>query len=385
LASFQNTPTETIARRGLRRGLGLAFVLGLASCFVTPSSRTSEDMVVSAERTQKAPQHPVVVVIVVDGARWQDVFDGVDPKLAREKRLRPDEIVGADQLMPELYRITTTRGAAIGAPAHGEAIFASGPNYVSLPGYREILTGQRNGACVSNDCMQPSERTLADEFAAKSQGWATEVAVIASWPDLARAAARYPERIVVSAGQHAGSTRHFLRYDAEAARLLDAGAKVPPYPGAVDFRPDRYTAAIALRYLRTQKPRFLFLSLGEADAYAHKGLYREYLASLRHADAVVGEVDYLLDELRAQGYPTTLMVTSDHGRSKHFSYHGIAAPESARTWLVATGSGIRARGWVSAPVERRLSDIAPTVRKLAGLPIEQTEGGGSVLTELSGG
>jgi hypothetical protein len=383
LSSFPNTPTETIARRGLRRGLGLAFVLGMASCFVTPS-RTREELAVSAERVQPAPRHPVVVVVVVDGARWQDVIVGDDPKLAREKKLRADEIVGPDELMPELYRITTTRGAAIGAPAHGEAIFASGPNFVSLPGYREILTGQRNGACVSNDCVHPSEQTLADEFASRSAGWATEVAVIASWPDLARAAARYPERIVVSAGRHAGSTRHFLRYDAEAARLLEAGEKVPPYPGVVDFRPDRYTAAIALRYLRTQKPRFLFLSLGEADAYAHKGLYREYLAALRHADAVVGEVDYMLDELRAQGYPTTLMVTSDHGRSKHFSYHGIAAPESARTWLVATGTGIRARGWVNAPVERRLSDIAPTIRTLAGLPVERAEGGGSVLTELSG-
>lgn len=326
----------------------------------------------------------MVVVIVVDGARWQEVFEGVDRSLAREKKLAQHEVVRPEELMPELYRITTTRGAALGAPAHGETISASGPNFVSLPGYLEILTGLRNGSCLSNECAPLPERTLADEFAARSAGWATEVAVIASWPDLARAAARYPERIVVSTGRNGGTTRHFLRYDAEAARLLDAGAKVGPFPGVVDFRPDRYTAAIALRYLRTQKPRFLFLSLGEVDAYAHKGLYREYLASLSHADAVVGEVDYVLDALRAQGYPTTLIVTTDHGRSKHFSYHGVAAPESARAWLVATGSGIRARGWVSSPVERRLADIAPTVRKLAGLEVEQAEGGGSVLDELLG-
>jgi hypothetical protein len=329
-------------------------------------------------------RHPVVVVIVIDGARWQEVFEGVDPKLAKEKKLGAHEVVGPDELMPELYRITTSRGAAIGAPAHGHTISASGPNFVSLPGYLEILTGLRNGVCVSNECALAPERTLADEFAGRSAGWATEVAVISSWPDLARAAARYPERIVVSTGRTGGTTRHFLRYDGEAARLLDAGAKMAPYPGVVDFRPDRYTAAIALRYLRTQKPRFLFLSLGEVDAYAHKGLYREYLASLSHSDAVVGEVDYILDELRAQGYPSTLIVTTDHGRSKHFNYHGIAAPESARAWLVATGSGIRSRGWVSAPVERRLADIAPTVRKLAGLELEQAEGGVSVLEELVG-
>ncbi len=334
------------------------------------------------ERVAHSARHPVVVVIVVDGVRWQDVFEGVDPALAREKRLPISERVAAEQLMPNLHEIIATRGGAIGAPAHGEPIVASGPNFVSLPGYLEILTGSKNGNCLSNDCAPLPERTLADQFAARSPGWATEVAVIASWPDLSKAAARYPERIVVSTGRHAGPTRHFLRYDTEAASLLDLGARLPPFPGTGDFRPDKATAAIALRYLRTQRPRFLFLSLGEADAYAHRGMYREYLASLRHADSVIGEIDYQLAALRAHGYPATLFVTTDHGRGRHFNYHGIAAPESARSWLVATGTGIHARGWLSAPVERRLADIAPTIRRVAGLSVEQVEGGGSVLDEL---
>src|SRR5262249_35647465 len=156
----------------------------------------------------------------------------------------------------------------------------------------------------------------------RSEGWATEVGVIASWPDLSRAAARFPERVVVSAGRNGGTTRYFLRYDQESAWLLDESVKANAFPGYEDFRPARYTAAIALRYLKKQRPRFLFLSLGEPDAYAHRGLYKNYLASLREADGVVGEIDQYLAELRREGWPATLFVTTDHGRSKKFNGHG---------------------------------------------------------------
>jgi hypothetical protein len=283
--------------------------------------------------------------------------------------------------MPNLHRVIATRGSAIGAPEHGEQMVASGPNYVSLPGYIEMLSG-RPSACQRNDCPKTEHPTIADELSERTRGWAGDVAVIASWPGLAKAAARHPDRIVVSAGRTRGATRHYLRYDRTGSELLDAGARAAPYPGYGDFRPDNLTAAIALRYLRTQRPLFLFVGLGEPDAYAHRGLYGHYLKSLRQADAVIGEIDYLLGELSAAGHATTLIVTTDHGRGARFAGHGAIAPESSRVWLVAAGAGIAARGYVVAPTERRLADIAPTLRRLIGLPDDTSPGAGSVLEEL---
>jgi hypothetical protein len=323
-----------------------------------------------------------VVLVALDGVRWQDVFQGVDPTLARRKGMASHEVLRPEQLMPNLHDIVVTRGAALGAPGHGEPIVASGPDFVSLPGYMEILSGNVAPPCRSNQCQALIDPTLADDFAELSEGWASDVAVIASWPQLANAAARRPDRVVVSTGRHGGGSRHLLRYDAESAWLLETASRERPYPGHGDFRPDRFTAAIALRYLRTQTPRFLFLSLGEPDAYAHRGLYRQYLESLRHADAVVGEIDQLLVGLRARGYQATLLVTTDHGRGKRFAGHGAAAPESGRVWLVATGSGIHSRGWVSAPTRRRLADLAPTVRYISGLGRSTANRSGSVLREL---
>lgn len=356
----------------------------LASCFAAAPPRSADEVsVLGRSRPPRvvAQSRGTVVVVALDGVRWQEVFEGVDPKLAKAMRVPRREVVAAEELMPNLHHVIRSRGSALGAPDHGEVMLASGPNFVSLPGYVEMLSG-RPSACQTNDCTRLEQETIADQLARHTGGWAGEVAVIASWAGLARAAARHPERIVVSAGRTRGATRHYLRYDASAAELLDAGARAAPYPGYGNFRPDRFTAAIALRYLRTHRPAFLFVGLGEPDAYAHRGLYRDYLASLRQADAVIGELDYLLGEMASGGHPTTLLVTTDHGRGARFAGHGRIAPESARVWLVAAGAGIAARGYVPAPSTRRLADIAPTLRRLLGIPADDAETSGSVLHEL---
>lgn len=362
----------------------VAGAVGLASCLVAEPALTPEGARerVLIEREPERP-HPVVVLVAVDGVRWQEVFRGVDPALARRFRLKQSEVVGAEALMPNLHRIVHEEGAAIGAPGSGPEMVASGPNWVSLPGYLEIFRGRRHSRCTENTCPPTSDRTLADEFAALSDGWATEVAVIASWPGILRAAARYPERLVVSAGRRGGPTRHYLSEDAESASWLARGASAQAYPGHGDYRPDRFTAPLALRYLETQSPRFLFVGLGDTDAFAHRGLYRDYLAALRFADRTIGDISRQLGTLRAKGYPTTLIVTTDHGRGPRFAGHGAVAPESARVWLVASGSSINARGPVASPEMRRLADIAPTVRRLAGLRTEPTVDAGRVLDELS--
>ena len=374
-------------RRTLRRATLGACAFALASCIAAAPPRGA-DQVSLLERSQPpkvaSQSKTTVVVVALDGVRWQEVFDGVDPKLARAMSVPSRDVVPADELMPNLHQLIRSRGGAIGAPEHGALMVASGPNYVSLPGYVEMLSG-RPAACQTNECPLTEQETIADQLADRSGGWAGDVAVIASWAGLAKAAARHPERIVVSAGRSRGPTRHYLRYDEQAAELLDAGARSAAYPGYGDFRPDRFTAAIALRYLKTHRPAFLFVGLGEPDAYAHRGLYGDYLRSLRQADAVIGEIDHLLGEMAAKGQRTTLVVTTDHGRGRRFAGHGKVAPESARVWLVASGAGIAARGYVPAPTTRRLADIAPTLRQLMGIPADTAPGAGSPLDELLGG
>jgi Metalloenzyme superfamily len=322
-----------------------------------------------------------VIVITIDGARWQEIFNGVDAARARDAKLPPCDVVAAETLLPNLHRYFIEGGVAVGAPGHAPMV-ASGPNFVSLPGYREIFTG-RPSTCTSNFCGAIGERTLLDELRAQQQLAPEQIAVITSWERIARAAALEPDAIAISAGRTHGARRELLRVSPAASLLFDQASAAHAYPGWLDYRPDRYTAALALEYVVHERPRFLFVGLGDTDEYAHRGNYEGYLAALAAADRFVGQ---LMEALAAQGEygaETAVLVTADHGRAANFSSHGGGAPESSRVWLLAAGGAISPRGLVDASRVTRLADIAPTVRRMLGLRGDRSPESGAALAELA--
>ena len=62
-----------------------------------------------------------VVLVTIDGVRAEEAF--------------------SPMVMPRLRELIETRGAALGLSGFGNVV-ASGPNFVSLPGYTEIFTGR---------------------------------------------------------------------------------------------------------------------------------------------------------------------------------------------------------------------------------------------------
>jgi hypothetical protein len=384
------------AWRGPRPAAWALTLLVSWSCVATPP-RLPESVVgkVTEEPTPGAPTIPpapvappsaaAVVLVVLDGVRWQEVFNGVDPEIARRQGMAREEWVDAETLMPTLHRVLIARGVAVGAPGEGPEMRATGPNYVSLPGYTEILTGRPPTHCSDNYCPQARETTLPDELArmpTNTAGSDVDAAVIASWESLERAATSGGTSVLVSAGRHHGRGLELMRTDGTERQLLDAGARASCAPGEADFRPDRFTAAIALRLLETRAPRFLFMGLGEPDEYAHQDNYRAYLDSLRAADRALAHLVDTLGRMGERGEKTTVFVTTDHGRSNAFRDHGGFAPESGRVWLVASGAGIEEKGFVRSSVPHRLADIAPTMRVLLGMEADRRRDAGRVMDEM---
>jgi hypothetical protein len=327
-----------------------AVVVALALVQLSPSApavaeaRARETTRFEVDAVPATPGDPVIVV-VMDGVRWQEIFLGVDPVMleahaaGRAQRRRP---FAPEALTPNLHALIEARGAALGAPGRS-TIHASGPRFVSLPAYREIFSGASSLDCLDNQCPQIVRRTMVDEL--RDHGG--RAAVFASWTPIALAAASEAGAVVLSTGQ--GDT------------------KVEPYPGDGDFRPDRSTARLALDYLERERPDFLFVGLGEPDEYAHRGDYLGYLGAIAAADAVVGEIIEALGRMGARGERSHLFVTTDHGRASTFRDHGGAYPESSSVWLVAAGPAIRARGAIVTDEPARLADLAPTMRVILGL------------------
>jgi hypothetical protein len=343
----------------------------------TPSPQAATSISWRSEPVVRRDSPPVVLV-VLDGVRWQEVFRGVDANLARG---HAEPVVGPRDLLPHLYAAIDEKGAVIGAPGRGRTIAATGPNFVSMPGYTEIFQGRPPGRCQDNDCAPPEGPTLVDEVRSAVDSDA-QVAVFASWAGIGRVAARSRSRIVLSAGRRDIVHAELLTQDAPTRSALESGADADPYPGDDDFRPDRYTAALALAYLELQRPAFLFVGLGEPDEFAHRGDYAGYVGALRRADDFLGGLFVTLDRMKERGQRTLVLVTTDHGRAADYRDHGGAFPESARVWLGAFGGAVPARGLLPAPRRRRLTDIAPTVRWFMGLSPDCSENAGSPVAEL---
>lgn len=277
-----------------------------------------------------------VVLVVLDGVRWQDVFD-------------------RSGNMPTLERWMAGEGTCI------EDMRATGPNYVSLPSYTEIFTG-RTSACQDNDCPRTKEATLVDEIGKAA-------IVVSSWESIEYAATPHDD-VPLTSGR-------FRTYRSEwfDKALLDEARDAGPGPGIGEFRRDAYTARIAIRALEQHAPRFMFVGLGEPDEYAHCGEREGYRASLHEADRWIAAIE------AAAGERASIVVTTDHGRNAAFRDHGGGWPESGRVWLVAKGGAFAAHGCVTSK-RHRLADIAPTVRLLLALSPDTDPTSGRPIDEL---
>jgi hypothetical protein len=310
------------------RFLGAAAAVLFVSCVASPPRRAALGFAV-APKVEHAAIARSVVIVTLDGTRWQDVY-------------------GPEVLMPTLHRWMTTEGVAIGAPGHGE-IWASGPHFISMPGYTEILTG-RPSACQSNDCDTIRSATILDEVLDGGD----DAFVAASWERIARVASRDPARLEMTAGRTTNT-----RVDAFDTRLMDEAKDTSPWPGVDDYRRDELTMRVALSAFDKHVPKLSFVSLGDPDEHAHHGDRERYLASLRAADAFLADLEKRIDDR------TVVFVTADHGRSNGFRDHGGGWHESGRVWLGVRAPCIAARGYVDSP-SQRLADVAPTIRCLLG-------------------
>lgn len=333
----------------MRRVLFAALLAcGAAACDRdrTPAALVRSEVPIELAR-DALPTPRTVVLVTLDGVRWQDVFER---SFAR---------------MPKTRAQVEARGAALGGCG---VVRADNPAFLSLPGYLELLTGRRT-TCAANTCARVSAPTILDDAAADSAARGLgPVASIDAWPTLSRAASSGRSSVLVSAGRTPWPGRPVDDAALEAA-LAASEAESESIAGDL-YRPDEHTARIALAYLKSARPRLLHVGLGDTDEHAHEGDRAAYLRAIETADAFVDEVAATLEDEAA------VVITADHGRSASFRDHGSAFPESARSFVLAFGDGVAARGVMCDHRTVTLPDVGATVRALAGLPPDRDPGAG---------
>ena len=118
-----------------------------------------------------------------------------------------------------------------------------------------------------------------------------------------------------------GSQRHSCRHrlatraaarDRSRSRGQSAGRDLPRYWEYGPF--DAPIVYAALESMRSQRPRVLYVMLGEGDEWAHEGKYDLYLDATRRADAFIQRIWDAAQSMDGYAGRTSLILTTDHGR-----------------------------------------------------------------------
>jgi hypothetical protein len=341
--------------------LGLAFAAFSAVIFAADASRTHN-----------------IILVTADGLRWQDLFHGVDPLLAKEKSAHMDqaddrrkrwaratERESREALMPFFWKHLAPQGVVL------PDVKVTNAYRVSYPGYSEILTSRTEDPIIrNNDPIRNPNPTVLEFLKQKLGLTKQQVALFASW-DVFRQIGEHTEgSISINAGYQAVEGSRTPPRMAELSRMQFH--MLTPWDEA---RHDYITAELAIEYLKAAKPRVLYVSFDETDDWAHDHRYDRVLDAIAEFDQFLERLWTTVQSMKDYRGNTTLIVTSDHGRGstlEDWNGHGSKIEGADRIWLAIVGPDTPATGESNATAEQR--DIAPTIVKLMGFDPAEYKG-----------
>jgi hypothetical protein len=333
-----------------------------------------EAQVPSAHKTRN------VIVVMLDGMRWQEVFRGADPNLietlgpkwlgdpkemaaeAQHRYMRPTPAERRQELMPFLWSVMAVQGQIYGnRDLHSDSHVTNGFNF-SYPGYNETLTGFADPRIHSNDNV-PNPNVTVFEWLNAKPAFAGKVAAFGAWDVYNGIFNRERCGFQVNAGYDPLTT---LPGNAQIELLNALKAEIARISPNEAFDPLPFHTAVA--YMKAKKPRVLFVGLLETDAWAHRGAYPEYLNAAHRGDSYLRQLWELVQSMPEYRGKTTLIVLPDHGRGEgaKWTSHGQAIPESKQTWMAFLGPDTVALGERKQAGSVTESQIAATVAALLG-------------------
>lgn len=367
-----------LQRTWLRKFVGL--ILCLMSGWQCSSPGSAQEQSAPKPGFQRKTQN--VLLITLDGLRWQEVFGGVDLSLMNKESggvrdlnslqtrfVRPTAKESREALMPFFWNTLATQGVIFGDPDHkSRAEVSNGLNF-SYPGYSEILCGFADPAIDSNAKKNNPNVTVLEWLHQKPE-FQDSVAAFTSWDVFPFIIHETRSGIPVNAGWEALSTDTSLKLQntpaAAALQMLDQLAtEVPQYWPEVRY--DFWTFRAAEEYLKARHPRLLYVSLGETDDWAHAGRYDLYLDSAFRNDQYISRLWQLMQSLPEYRDRTTLILTTDHGRGDNqvdWKSHGAEIDDCQYIWMAVIGPDTKHQ--IISEITVTQSQVAATVAGCLG-------------------
>lgn len=317
-----------------------------------------------------------VVVVTMDGFRWQELFGGADSLLSFEagakyntkyvqRRFWADsEMERRKKLMPFLWGEIAKKGVLLGNRATGNFVNTANIHRFSYPGYNEIFTGFPDSTVNSNSKI-PNKNENVFEYLNKFPEFKGKTASFGSWDVFASIFNEKRSGFLVNdgfrdvPGKLTDKQTELNRLQHELPDLFHGGERL-----------DVATFHMGLEYMKVNQPRLMHFGLGDTDEFAHAGQYDLYLDAANKSDDWLRQLWTYIQSTPFYANKTTLIITTDHGRGQAkgggWKDHGSEVTGADQIWIVAVGPSIPALGESAKKDQLFQGQIAATIAKLVG-------------------
>lgn len=264
-----------------------------------------------------------IVIITLDGFRWQDMFRGADSGILNKRQFALQDSIALaskywandrderrQKLMPFFWNTLIKDGQLYGNRDAGSYVNVTNRYWFSYPGYNEIFTGYGDTLVNSND-FGLNHNTNVLEFINEQKGFENKVKVFSSWRAFTRILNVERSKLNVTVG---------LTDTAEIAAAID--------------------------YMQNEKPKVVYISMTATDHEAHEKHYDNYLAAAHREDSLIAAVWNFIQHNRTYKNKTTLFITVDHGRGEgaKFTTHNAKTPHANEIWFAVMGPDTKPLG-----------------------------------------
>ena len=327
----------------------------------------------------QAQQAENIIIITTDGFRWQEVFKGMDSAIANnskfnqgessyifEKYWSNNENERRKKLMPFFWNTIVNHGQIYGNRKRDNKVNNANPHWFSYPGYSEIMTGFADSTIDSNE-FPPNPHVTVLEFLNQQPKFKNKVAAFGAWDAFDRILNQQRSRLPV-----------FSAFDTIGGKNPTPNEKLINAMMQDSYRPfgdaeclDVFTHYAVLEYLKTRKPKVLYISYGETDEWAHHGYYRSYLDAAHLVDKWIKEIWTFVQSDPQYKNKTAIFITTDHGRGdinkEEWKSHGSSIADAYQIWFAAMGSNVPSSGEQKNNVQLFQDQFAQTIAKLLGV------------------
>ena len=335
-------------------------------------------LTVNFELLSQQARGPKVILITLDGMRWQELYTGADKSLISNPLFvddtaglktnfwKEDPIQRRELLMPFLWTEAIKMGQFHGNRALGSKVDLTNRHWFSYPGYSEILTGQADDENIkSNDKINNPNVTVLERInkTSKNKG---KVAAFSSWDVFPFIINEERSGVMVNAGFDSAEAAALSKREV----FLNQLQTQLPSPWST-VRLDAFTHHYALEYMKREQPKLIYIAYGETDDFAHDGNYEAYLKAARNTDNLIRELWDFTNQHDYYKEHTIFIITTDHGRGTDppdtWKHHGDEIDGAGQVWLIYFGNDVAPRGEVAEQEQLYSNQIAPGILKLFGM------------------